>query len=256
MNVIEKLIDFWKLLQVEYVYDNSISIPAGAATFSNLTINAVKNKKNVIFIYPCYRPSDAIKNSNIRSDKFFQIQVIICNFNLLCKSLNMSPILIAYKSILHITGFDYLFNLFEDNWSSPTMKSFGIGWEFRVFGLEVLQITKFNTFAGINISNDNIYEYTYGYDRLCNLVNSNECKNLANNFKELNLMFSDFSNKSTIFLKDTFVNLLNKSKCDYQDFLKLNLIFNILDTRNVYSIYTKNLYMKSISNKIKDWNNG
>ena len=251
MNVLEKLIDFWKLFQVEYVYDNSILIPAGAATFSNLTIDAVRNKKNVIFVYPCYRPADLCKNSSIRFNKFLQVQVILNDFNLLCKKFNMSPILIAYKSILHILGFNYLFTLLEDNLSSPTMKSFGIGWEFRIFGLEVLQITKFSTFTGHNISNDNVYEYAYGYDRLCHLVNSNECKNLMDNFKELNLIFNNFNNKDTYVLKDMFEKIINKQKCDYKDFLKLNLIFNILDTRNVYSIYTKNLYMKSISDKIK-----
>lgn len=251
MSVLDKLINFWKSFGVKYVLDRRIKIPTGAATFSYETIEAVRNKKNVIFIYPCYRPTDSVIDSKIRNNKFIQVQVILCNFYSICKSYNLSPVAFAYESIASLVG-DHMFNVFEDNWSSLTMKSFGIGWEYRVFGIEVLQITKFNTFMSHNVSEENIYEYSYGYERLNNMCNSNGTNNLINYFKNLNRYFEYFCAKNTDCLEHIFKEKLNKTKIEYEDFLILNLIFNILDTRKIYNIYTKNVYMKAISNKIKD----
>ncbi|BCL65787.1 glycyl-tRNA synthetase subunit alpha [uncultured bacterium] len=252
MHVLNKLISFWKRFNVCFVIDKNINIPSGAATFSVLTIDAIKNKKNIIFIYPCYRPLDSNGNINIRSCKFIQIQIIICNFQQICQDFNLSPISIAYNSLKEIFG-HHLFNALEDNWSSPTMKSFGIGWEYRIMGIEVLQITKLNTFKGINISNDNIYEYAYGYDRINNILFKNqEYKKIINSFDYLNNCFDNFCKKSTNELNNIFDYLLNKKDLLYDEFLLLNLIFNILDSRNIYNIYIKNLYMKVISNKIKE----
>lgn len=252
MNVLNKLISFWSRFNVDFVIDKNINIPTGAATFSFLTIDAIKNKKNIIFIYPCYRPLDSNGNVNIRSCKFIQIQVIICNFQKICKDFNLSPISVAYNSFKEIFG-HHLFNALEDNWSSPTMKSFGIGWEYRIMGIEVLQITKFNTFKGINIENYNIYEYAYGYDRICNILFVNkEYKKIINDFNYLNNYFDNFYKKSTNELNNIFNYILSKKYILYDEFLLLNLIFNILDSRNIYNIYSKNLYMKVISDKIKE----
>lgn len=250
MSILRKLADFWCLFGVNLIQDENLNIPTGAATFSLLTKYAIENKENIIFIYPCYRPLDLYGNKKIRSDSFLQIQVILCNFNQTCKQHNISPISIAYKSISSIVG-DHMFNVIEDNWSSPTMKSFGIGWEYRILGIEVLQITKLNTFIGYDVSNFNIYEYAYGYDRLCNMFNIYSINNI-NNFTNLNNIFNYYCNQNVFYLETKFMEIINKSEVSYNEFLLLNLIFNILDTKGLYNIYTKNLYMKIISNRIKN----
>jgi len=113
------------------------------------------------YVQPSRRPTDGRYGENpFRLQHYYQFQVV----------LKPSPLDIVelYLGSLAMLGFDPLthdIRLVEDNWESPTLGAWGLGWEIWLNGMEVTQFTYFQQVGGIDCR-PVMGEITYGLERL------------------------------------------------------------------------------------------
>lgn len=160
-DIISKLNHFWSnqgclLLQP---YDTE----KGAGTMSPHTVLRALGPEpwSVAYAEPCRRPTDGRYGENPnRAQHYFQYQVLI----------KPSPdeIQEKYISSLEAIGIkpqDHDIRFVEDNWESPTLGAWGVGWEVWLDGMEVTQFTYFQQCGGIDCRPVSI-EITYGLERI------------------------------------------------------------------------------------------
>jgi glycyl-tRNA synthetase alpha chain len=115
----------------------------------------------VAYVEPCRRPTDGRYGENPnRYQHYYQYQVLI----------KPSPdeIQEIYLDSLRALGIrpeDHDIRFVEDNWESPTLGAWGVGWEVWLDGMEVTQFTYFQQCGGIDCKPVSI-EITYGLERL------------------------------------------------------------------------------------------
>ncbi|RAX57988.1 glycine--tRNA ligase subunit alpha [Helicobacter monodelphidis] len=157
-----KLQLFWKEqgCLVVQPYD----IPAGAGTFHPATLlrSLDSTPWSVAYVAPSRRPTDGRYGENPnRLGSYYQFQVLI----------KPSPenIQELYLKSLECLGLDvrkHDIRFVEDNWESPTLGAWGLGWEVWLDGMEVTQFTYFQQVGGMTCSPVPV-EITYGTERLC-----------------------------------------------------------------------------------------
>jgi glycyl-tRNA synthetase alpha chain len=138
----------------------------GAGTFHPATLRALGPKPwNVAFVQPSRRPKDGRYGENPnRLQHFYQFQVM----------LKPSPpdLQDLYLKSLYAIGIDpalHDLRFVEDDWESPTLGAWGLGWECWCDGMEVSQFTYFQQFAGFECA-PVAGELTYGLERLAMYV--------------------------------------------------------------------------------------
>ncbi|MDQ6991247.1 MAG: glycine--tRNA ligase subunit alpha [Mariprofundaceae bacterium] len=144
---------------VQQPYDSSM----GAGTFHPATFLRVLDDKDwrSAYVQPCRRPTDGRFGENPnRLQQYYQFQVI----------LKPAPdnILELYLASLKEIGIDtdvHDIRFVEDDWESPTLGAWGLGWEVWLNGMEVTQFTYFQQVGGVALSRTP-GEITYGLERL------------------------------------------------------------------------------------------
>ncbi len=116
---------------------------------------------SVAYPEPCRRPTDGRYGDNPnRAQHYFQYQVLIK------PSLDgIQEIYLSSLEALGISAKDHDIRFVEDNWESPTLGAWGVGWEVWLDGMEVTQFTYFQQCGGIDCKPVSI-EITYGLERL------------------------------------------------------------------------------------------
>ena len=156
-----RLQSFWaeRGCVLQQPYDTEV----GAGTMSPDTFLRVLGPKpiNIAYAQPSRRPADGRYGENPnRLYKHTQLQVIL--------KPPPADIQEAYLASLEAIGIDlseHDIKFEEDNWESPTLGAWGIGWQVMLDGLEVTQFTYFQQCGGIDL--DPITgEITYGLERL------------------------------------------------------------------------------------------
>jgi len=135
----------------------------GAGTFHPATVlrSLGPQRWNCAYVQPSRRPADARYGENPnRLGHYYQYQVI----------LKPSPLEIQdlYLGSLEAIGIDLRKNdvrFVEDDWESPTLGAWGLGWEVWMNGLEVSQFTYFQQVGGLSCT-PTPGEITYGLERL------------------------------------------------------------------------------------------
>ncbi len=138
-------------------------IPAGAGTFHPATLLRSLDSKpwSVAYVAPSRRPTDGRYGENPnRLGSYYQFQALI----------KPSPdnIQDLYLKSLEYLGLDlskHDIRFVEDNWESPTLGAWGLGWEVWLDGMEVTQFTYFQQVGGIPCDPVAV-EITYGTERL------------------------------------------------------------------------------------------
>jgi len=159
--LIHKLNEYWSnygciILQP---YDTE----KGASTMNPATFLRVLGPEpwNVAMIEPCRRPTDGRYGENPnRLQHYFQYQVILKPSpedaqDVYLKSLEYIGVKLENHDIRFV----------EDNWESPTLGAWGVGWEFWLDGMEVTQFTYFQQAGGIDVKPVAL-ELTYGLERI------------------------------------------------------------------------------------------
>ena len=135
----------------------------GAGTFHTATfLRAIGPEPwSAAYVQPSRRPTDGRYGDNpFRLQHYYQYQVVI----------KPSPddILDLYLDSLRSVGIDPLVHdvrFVEDNWESPTLGAWGLGWEVWLNGMEITQFTYFQQVGGLDCR-PVMGEITYGLERL------------------------------------------------------------------------------------------
>ena len=156
-----KLQQFWK--EQGCLIIQPYDIPAGAGTFHPATLLRSLDSKpwSVAYVAPSRRPTDGRYGENPnRIGSYYQFQVLI--------KPNPNNIQELYLKSLEFLGLDlknHDVRFIEDNWESPTLGAWGLGWEVWLDGMEVTQFTYFQQVGGIPCDPVAV-EITYGTERL------------------------------------------------------------------------------------------
>ncbi len=153
--------DFWA--RQGCVILQPLDMEVGAGTFHPATfLRAIGPETwNSAYVQPCRRPADGRYGENPnRLQHYYQFQVV----------LKPSPANIQelYLASLRELGFDaavHDIRFVEDNWESPTLGAWGLGWEIWLNGMEVTQFTYFQQVGGLECY-PVTGEITYGLERL------------------------------------------------------------------------------------------
>ena len=160
-DILLALQEFWKKQGCLIVqpYD----IPAGAGTFHPFTLLRSLDSKpwSVAYVAPSRRPTDGRYGENPnRLGSYYQFQILI--------KPNPSNIQARYLRSLEALGLElhkHDVRFVEDNWESPTLGAWGLGWEVWLDGMEVTQFTYFQQVGGLPCEPVAV-EITYGVERL------------------------------------------------------------------------------------------
>lgn len=141
-----------------------LDLEVGAGTFHPATFLRALGPEpwNAAYVQPSRRPTDGRYGQNPnRLQHYYQYQVVM--------KPNPDNIVELYFGSLKELGIDPLVHdlrLVEDNWESPTLGAWGLGWEVWLNGMEVTQFTYFQQAGGIECR-PVLGEITYGLERLC-----------------------------------------------------------------------------------------
>ncbi|HEC50142.1 MAG TPA: glycine--tRNA ligase subunit alpha, partial [Candidatus Desulfofervidus auxilii] len=144
---------------IEQPYD----IEVGAGTFHPATFFRVLGPEpwQVAYVQPSRRPTDGRYGQNPnRLQHYYQYQVILKPSpidvqELYLKSLEKLGIILKEHDIRFV----------EDDWESPTLGAWGLGWEVWLDGMEITQFTYFQQVGGFDLSPISA-EITYGLERI------------------------------------------------------------------------------------------
>ena len=138
-------------------------IPAGAGTFHPATLlRSLITPWSVAYVAPFSPPKwmDAMGKIRNRLGSYYQFQVLIKP-----SPSNIQRLYLASLELLGIDNTIHDIRFVEDNWESPTLGAWGLGWEVWLDGMEVTQFTYFQQVGGI-VCEPVAVEITYGLERL------------------------------------------------------------------------------------------
>ena len=145
---------------VQQPYD----VEVGAGTMAPETFLRVlgPNPYKVAYVQPSRRPADGRYGENPnRLFKHLQLQVILKP-----PPENVQDLYLESLGAIGIDLRQHDIKFEEDNWESPTLGAWGIGWQVMLDGLEVTQFTYFQQCGGVDLDPISA-ELTYGLERLC-----------------------------------------------------------------------------------------
>ncbi len=160
-DVIMTLQNYWG--QQGCVVEQPLGVECGAGTFNPHTFLRVLGPEpwKVAYVEPCRRPTDGRYGENPnRLQRYFQFQVILKP-----NPANSQDLYLGSLAALGIEPHKHDIRFVEDDWESPTLGAWGLGWEVWLNGMEVSQFTYFQQVGGIDLSPVSV-ELTYGLERL------------------------------------------------------------------------------------------
>ena len=234
-----------------------LDMEVGAGTFHPATfLRAIGPESwNTAYVQPCRRPTDGRYGENPnRLQHYYQFQVL----------LKPSPknIQELYLDSLRCLGIDMSIHdirFVEDNWESPTLGAWGLGWEVWLNGMEVTQFTYFQQVGGlecypvsgeITYGIERIAMYLQGVDSIYDIVwtdGPNGVVTYGDVFRQNEVEMSAF-NFEHVAVDTLFRNVDDcERQCEalidkqlalpaYEQVLKASHYFNLLDARNAISV--------------------
>jgi glycyl-tRNA synthetase alpha chain len=146
------------------VIQQPYDVEVGAGTMAPETFLRVlgPNPYKVAYVQPSRRPADGRYGENPnRLFKHLQLQVILKP-----PPENVQELYLESLGAIGIDLRQHDIKFEEDNWESPTLGAWGIGWQVMLDGLEVTQFTYFQQCGGVDLDPISA-ELTYGLERLC-----------------------------------------------------------------------------------------
>jgi glycyl-tRNA synthetase alpha chain len=219
------------------------------------------------YLEPVIRPLDGRYGENpMRFQHYFQYQVLL--------KPNPPDVLELYLASLAAIGLDTALHdvrFVEDDWEQPTVGAWGLGWEVWCDGMEITQFTYFQQLGGLDL--DLVpAEITYGLDRLAMLVQAKptvfdlvwaEGVTWADVYRENERQWSRYNFEAAP------VDVLTRRFSEYEEearqlidldlplpaydqVLKANHAFNLLDARGAISVAERAAYIARIRDLVRD----
>jgi glycyl-tRNA synthetase alpha chain len=251
--LILRLHDFWS--RQGCVILQPYDVEMGAGTFHPATTLRALGPKPwaAAYVQPSRRPTDGRYGENPnRLQHYYQYQAIMKP-----SPANAQALLLESYAELGLDPLLHDFRFVEDDWESPTLGAWGLGWEVWCDGMEVGQFTYFQQVGGIAVAQPS-FEMTYGLERLAMYVQ--DCENVydldfngrgvrygdvflraerehsAHNFERadtalLTRHFADAERECMALLEAPALALPAYDQC-----IKASHLFNLLDARGVISV--------------------
>lgn len=254
-DLIHKLQVFWASHGCVIVqpYDNEM----GAGTFHSATFlrSIGPEPWRAAYVQPSRRPTDGRYGENPnRLQHYYQFQVLLKP-----SPENIQQLYLDSLTMLGVDPLEHDIRFVEDNWESPTLGAWGLGWEVWLNGMEVTQFTYFQQVGGleckpvsgeITYGLERIAMYLQGVDNVYDLIwveneagtvtygdvfHQNEVEMSTYNFEYANVeqLFRNFDE-----YEQNFAELIEAELAlpAYEMVLKASHAFNLLDARNAISV--------------------
>ncbi len=235
----------------------------GAGTFNPATFLRALGPEpwRVAYVEPSRRPKDGRYGENPhRFQQFYQYQVLL--------KPSPSDVVETYFESLRAVGIDprsHDLRLVEDDWESPTLGAWGLGWQVWLDGTEISQFTYFQQCGGVDCELVSA-ELTYGLDRIGMMLQGkdrvhdlswgpgvtwaelwlqNEKEYSRYNFEEANVtahfeMFTQWESEAHRLLGEGLV------MPGYDCVIKCSHLFNVLDARGAISVSERVAYIARV----------
>lgn len=243
-------------------------VEVGAGTFHPATtLRALgPDPWNVAYVQPSRRPKDGRYGENPnRLQHYYQFQVILKP-----SPENIQELYLKSLEAIGINVQNHDIRFVEDDWESPTLGAWGLGWEVWCDGMEVTQFTYFQQVGGIDC-NPVSGEITYGLERLAmyiqgvenvydldfNGVKGNGALSYGDVFLENEKQFSAYNLEHAN--TDKLLEHFNDAEAECQSLLGHNLplpaydqcikashFFNLLDSRGVIGVTERASYIARV----------
>lgn len=261
--MIQKLQEYWN--EQGCVVLEPYDTEKGAGTMSPHTFTRTLGPEpwRTVYVEPSRRPADGRYGDNPnRLYQHHQLQVI----------LKPSPedVQELYLKSLEVLGIDPLkhdIRFVEDNWESPTLGAWGLGWEVWLDGMEITQFTYFQQVGGINCDLESA-ELTYGLERIAMYLQDvdtvydidwNGHIKYGDIFKKAEYEHSKYSFEiADIDLLKQLFDMYEKEASrvleldlvlpGYDFVLKCSHTFNLLDARGAISVSQRASYISRVRN--------
>ena len=246
-----------------------IDLEVGAGTFHTATVlKALGNKAwKAAYVQPCRRPTDGRYGINPnRLQHYYQFQVVLKP-----SPINIQALYLESLAYLGISKKKNDIRFVEDDWESPTLGAWGLGWEVWCNGMEISQFTYFQQVCGLDCK-PVTGEITYGLERIAMYIQGvdnvfeilwnndgvkygdiflrNEQEQSAYNFEKLPYKvliknFSELEKNSEMLVNE---NLVLPA---YEQCIKASHIFNLLDARGVIGVNERASYIARVRAMVK-----
>lgn len=156
-----KLEEYWA--HRDCILQQPYDIEVGAGTMHPETFLRVLGPEpyRVVYVQPSRRPADGRYGENPhRLYKHTQLQVVLKP-----SPADIQDIYLESLAAVGINLKEHDIRFEEDNWESPTLGAWGIGWQVLLDGLEITQFTYFQQCGGVDLDPTSV-ELTYGLDRI------------------------------------------------------------------------------------------
>ena len=214
------------------------------------------------YVQPSRRPTDGRYGENPnRLQHYYQFQVILKP-----SPENSQDLYLASLRELGVDPLRHDIRFVEDDWESPTLGAWGLGWEVWCDGMEVSQYTYFQQVGGVECDPTST-ELTYGLERLAMYVQgvdnvydldfNGAGTSYGDVFKQSEVEFSafNFEHANTEVLFRHFAD--SESECAallearlalpaYDQCIKASHLFNLLDARGVISVTERQAYIGKV----------
>jgi len=238
-------------------------IEKGAGTFNPATFLRSLGPEpwNAAYVEPCRRPTDGRYGENPnRVQHYFQFQVVMKP-----APENIQELYLTSLEKLGISRNDHDIRFVEDDWESPTLGAWGLGWEVWLNGMEVTQFTYFQQIGSIDLSPITV-EITYGIERLAMYIQKKDSifdiewvdgitYGEIYHQNEVEQSKYNFEHADTKMLLDLFTTYERESKRlmeiglvlpAYDYVMKSSHSFNLLDARGAISVTERVKYIGRI----------
>ena len=259
--IILKLQEYWS--RQNCIIYQPYDIEVGAGTMAPATFLKALGPEpwNVAYVQPCRRPADGRYGENPnRVQHYYQFQVILKP-----SPDNVQELYLNSLEALGIQLRNHDVRFVEDDWESPTLGAWGLGWEVWLDGMEITQFTYFQQVGSIDVK-PVCAEITYGLERLAMFIqgvdsifdlewvdgvtygdvfHQNEVE-----FSKYNFDYSDAKGLFTLFemyeAEAKRLIELDLVLPGYDYVLKCSHVFNLLDARNAISVTERTGYIARV----------
>jgi glycyl-tRNA synthetase alpha chain len=235
-------------------------LEVGAGTMSPPTFLRVLGPEpwNVAYVQPCRRPTDGRYGENPnRLQHYYQFQVVMKP-----SPPDIQEIYLGSLKAIGIDPFVHDIRFVEDDWESPTLGAWGLGWEVWADGMEITQYTYFQQAGGFDLEAIPV-ELTYGLERIAMfLFNKDSVYDLpwvggityGDVFHASEVTWSrfNFEEADVALHHDLFTRFEAEAArlCEkdlvlpaYDYVLKCSHVFNLLDARGAVSVAERQKYI-------------
>ena len=262
-DLILKLHAFWA--REGCVIHQPYDIEVGAGTFNPATFFRVLGPEpwKTAYVEPSRRPTDGRYGENPnRLQHYYQYQVILKP-----SPPNTQELYLKSLEEININLREHDIRFVEDDWESPTLGAWGLGWEVWLNGMEVTQFTYFQQVGGIELKPVSV-ELTYGIERIAMYLQ--EVDNVYDLKWNDNITYGDIHHETEVQFSrynfeaadtDLLFTLFEKYDKEALSMLKQGLVlpaydyclkcshsFNLLDARGAISVTERTAYIAKVRN--------